>query len=89
MKKPDTAPMTGDTEQLVRSAFNDIGALFEVLAGRLKEDEAARSLCTTAGYLCDKWAALITGEIERRSAPPLSKHQLGNLVLQRNRAPLR
>ncbi len=89
MKKPDPTPMTGDTEQLVRSAFNDIGALFEVLAGRLKEDDTARSLCTTGGYLCDNWADLITGEIEKRNAPHLSKQQLGELVLQKNRAPLR
>ncbi len=77
-----------DCTDLVRAVMQDIGAIFEVIAGREKQDATTKSLCTTGIYLCDKWADLITGEIQQGSAPPPSKQQLGDLVLQRNRKPI-
>jgi len=53
-----------DAQTLVRSALDDIGAIFDVLADRQGTDTTGKSLCNTGRYLSDKWAQLIIAKIE-------------------------
>ena len=78
MKSNATPEHTSDLKSLVSQTMDDIGALFEVLAVRLDDDQTSRSLATTGGYLCDKWRDLICDEIARngQASTPASTGQL-------------
>ncbi len=53
-----------DLTDMVNAVLNDIVALFHAISDRVEGDSTTESLCSTGGYLCERWRDMLCSQIE-------------------------